>query len=113
MDQTFLLRTLYRVVRCIKIRHQNARKILEHRLDRAAFPGWGIKICDLFHTGENPDVAISFLDADAGLVNMQQAAAAQPFQEFVVGAFVVCAAAALNLLVMLRRCRVRTIYSYR
>ena len=86
MDQTFLLGTIDSIVGRIKIRYQNAREILEQSLDRVAFAGRGIEIGHLLQAGEDPYVATDAPDADAGLVDMQQATAAQPFQEIVIGA---------------------------
>jgi hypothetical protein len=56
--------------------------------DGGTLAGRSIKIGDMFHAGENPDVAILAFDADAGLVNMQQRAVAEPFQKIVVYAVV-------------------------
>ena len=84
MNQAFLLRALYGVVRSIEIRYQNPDEILEHGVDGRTLAGRGIKIGDVLHAGENPDVAILAFDADAGLVNMQQRTVAEPFQEIVV-----------------------------
>src|SRR5208282_2452612 len=88
MNQAFLLRALYGIVRSVEIRHQNPYEIPEHVANGRTLAGRSIKIGDVLHAGENPDVAILAFDADAGLVNMQQGAFAEPFQEIVVCALV-------------------------
>ena len=88
MDQAFLLGALDRVVGRIEVRYQDPRKILQHGLDFAAFSGWRIEIRYLFHGGQNPNITISLLDADARFVDMQKTAPAKTIQQFVVRVFV-------------------------
>src|SRR5205807_1841257 len=76
------------IVRRVEIRDQDPREILEHFLDGISTPGRSMEISDLLKAGENPDIAFFAHDAGAGLVDMQQAAGAEPFQEMVVSAFV-------------------------
>ena len=84
MYQAFLLWALYCLVCRVEIGYQNPRKVFEQGLNDAAFPGWSIKVGDLFHAGENPDITVLALYAGAGLVNVQEAAATQPFQETII-----------------------------
>src|SRR5262249_51354299 len=88
MNQTFLLRTLYTIIRRVEVRDQDSRETLQHFLNGAAFTSWGMKISHLFHTGEHPDIAILTHDANAGLVDVQYATLAKPFQYIVVGAMI-------------------------
>ena len=78
MNQTFLLGTLYRVVRAVEIGHQDSGEVLKHRLDGAALPGRSIEISDLLHAGDNPYIAIIAHDTGAGFVDMKQVPAGKP-----------------------------------
>ena len=47
MDETFLLPTVYRIVRRIEICDQDAREIFEQLLDRVALSRWCEEISDV------------------------------------------------------------------
>src|SRR5271166_1462181 len=88
MDKAFLLRAINGIIRRVKIRHQNSREILEHRLNGAAFPRWSIEICNLLHTRKDPYIPVSSLDAYTRFVDMQQTTTAKPFQNTLICAAV-------------------------
>ncbi len=54
VDQTFLLRTIDRIIHCIKVRNQNATKFLQKFLNHASFSGIGVDKDDILQTGKDP-----------------------------------------------------------
>jgi hypothetical protein len=84
MNQAFLLRALYCVVRRVKVGHQYAREILEHSFNSATFPGWAIEKGHLFHAGEHPNKAIPANDMRTRFVNVQKASATQSVQQAII-----------------------------
>src|SRR5215472_7283324 len=88
MNQAFLLEAANGIVSSIKIRHQDTGKILEHLLYGVPCSGRSIKISHLLQASENPDIAFLAFDANSGLIDMQQATGAEPFQHLAVGALI-------------------------
>src|ERR1035441_2896363 len=72
MDQTFLLRTFDAVVNRVEVAHQDTLEILEQRPNPIPLAGLGKDERDLIQVREYPDVANATLEADLGLVGVNE-----------------------------------------
>jgi hypothetical protein len=54
MDQTFLLRTIDRIINCIKVKNKNVTKIFQKFLNHAPLSRIAIAKDDIFQTGKDP-----------------------------------------------------------
>src|SRR6516225_446120 len=54
VDQTFLLRTIDRIIDCVKIRNQNAAKVLQKFLNHVPLSRITVEKNNVLQIGENP-----------------------------------------------------------
>ncbi len=75
MDQTFLLTAGHRVIPRIEIRHEDTPILLQHLVHQGGFTRRCQFEDDVFAIGEHPHILLGPLNAEFGLIDVQEGAA--------------------------------------